>query len=48
MSSVINRALVNAENADRKSANDYLNRYKEFLDKGREAVKREQSKTYFS
>lgn len=48
MSNVIKRALVNAEYDDRKASDDYLNRYKGFLDKDREAVKREQSKTYFS
>lgn len=47
MSSVIHRAMSNAYDNDRNAADDYLNRHKEFLDKGREAVKREQSKTYF-
>ena len=44
MSSVINRALVNASNADQKAADDFLIKHKEYLDK---AVKREQNKTYF-
>ena len=48
MSSVIHRAMSNAYDSERNAADDYLNRHKEFLDKGREAVKREQSKTYFS
>ena len=48
ISSVIHRAMSNAYDSERNAADDYLNRHKEFLDKGREAVKREQSKTYFS
>ena len=48
MSSVIHRAMSNAYDSERNAADDYLNRHKEFLDKGREAVKRQQSKTYFS
>lgn len=48
ISSVIHRAMLNAYDSERNAVDDYLNRHKEFLDKGREAVKREQSKTYFS
>lgn len=48
MSSTIHRAVSNACDSERNAADAYLNRYKGFLDKGREAVKREQSKTYFS
>ena len=48
ISSAIHRAMSNAYDNERNAADDYLNRHKEFLDKGREAVKREQSKTYFS
>ena len=47
MSSVIHRAMSNAYDNEKNAADDYLNRHKEFLDKGREAIKREQSKTYF-
>lgn len=48
ISSVINRSLVNSCNTERNASDDYLNKHKWLLDKGREAVKREQSKTYFS
>ena len=48
MSSVINRSLVNSHNTEKNASDDYLNKHKRFLDKGRDAVKREQSKTYFS
>lgn len=48
MSSAINRSLVNAHNTERNASDNYLNKHKRLLDKGKEAVKREQSKTYFS
>lgn len=48
MSSVINRALVNASNADRKAADDFLTKHKKYLDKAQETIHRERTKTYFS
>lgn len=49
ISDAIDRGIRNArENESRNTADAFMDRHKEFLDKGREAVKREQSKTYFS
>lgn len=48
MSSVINRALTNAGNADRKAADDFLTKHKRYLDKAQETIHRERTKTYFS
>ncbi len=48
MSSAINRGLANARANDNKNVmDDFMSRNKRLLDKGREAVKRQQSKTYF-
>ena len=43
----MDRGARNAYHDDINAADDYLSRHKRLLDKGREAVKREQNKTYF-
>ena len=49
MTSAIKRGIMNAEkNEDSKSLAAYMDRNRRLLDKGVEAVKREQNKTYFS
>lgn len=49
MKRAINRGIRNAEkNEDSKSWNAFMDRNRRLLDKGIEAVKREQNKTYFS
>ena len=48
MTSAIKRGIRNAEkNEDSKSLDAYMDRNRRLIDKGIEAVKREQSKTYF-
>ncbi len=48
MTSAINRGMKIARANESKNAmDDFMSRNKKLLDKGREAVKREQSKTYF-
>lgn len=48
ISSAIKRGIQNArENESRNTADAFMDRNKRLLDKGREAVKREQSRTYF-
>ena len=49
MISVVNRGIRNAEKkeADSKSWDAFMDRNRRLLDKGIEAVKREQNKTYF-
>lgn len=48
ISNAINRGIRNArEDESRKTVDAFMDRNKRLLDKGREAVKREQSKTYF-
>lgn len=44
----IKNSLWDARDKDRKAADDFMNKHKRLLDKGRETVKREQNKTYFS
>lgn len=49
ISSAISRGIQNArENENRNTADAFMDRNKRLLDKGRDAVKRERSKTYFS
>ena len=48
MTSVIHRSLMNAYDNEKNAADDFLNKHKRLLDKGRESVKREQNRTYFS
>ena len=49
ISSAISRGIRNAKkNEDSKSLDAYMDRNKRLLDKGIEAVKREQNKMYFS
>lgn len=49
MKSAINRGIRNAEkNEDSKSWNAFMDRNRRLLDKGREGIKRQQNKTYFS
>lgn len=36
------------QNTNSIAADDFMNKHRRFLDKGREAVKRERNKTYFS
>lgn len=48
MTSVIHRSLMNAYDNEKNAAADFLNKHKRLLDKGRESVKREQNRTYFS
>lgn len=43
---MIENALWNARNADRKAADDYMNKYKERLDKAKETIQKRQDK-YF-
>ena len=48
ISSAIKRGIQNArENESRNTEGAFMDRNKRLLDKGREAVKREQSRTYF-
>ncbi len=48
MTSAINRGMKIARANESKNAmDDFMSRNKKLLDKGREAVKRQQSKTYF-
>lgn len=48
MSNAIDRGIANARaNESKNVMDDFMARNKRLLDKGREAVKREQSKTYF-
>lgn len=48
ISDAIDRGIRNArENESRNSADAFMDRNKRLLDKGREAVRRQQSKTYF-
>ncbi len=50
MTSAINRGIRNAEKKeeDSKSWDAFMERNKRLLDKGREGIKRQQNKTYFS
>lgn len=49
MTDAINRSIRNAEkNENSKTADAFMDRNKRLLDKGIEAVKRQQGKTYFS
>ena len=47
LTAAMNRG-IQKENESRNTADAFMDRNKKLLDKGREAVKREQSKTYFS
>lgn len=38
----------NVENREQNSVNDFLTKHKTTLDKGRETIRKEQNKTYFS
>ena len=44
----IRKNLIDIENREKRQLNDYLIKHKTLLDKGREVVRREQEKTYFS
>lgn len=44
----INRLVIDVENRERRKYNDFLNKHKTALDKGRETIKRERDKNYFS
>lgn len=49
LTAAMNRGIQKVkENESRNTADAFMDRNKKLLDKGREAVKREQSKTYFS
>ena len=49
LSGAINRGIQNAkENESSKSVDAFLDRNKKLLDKGREGIRRQQNKTYFS
>lgn len=48
MSSAIKGSLRNSLQTEYNASMDFLNKHKRLLDKGRETIKREQSKTYFS
>lgn len=49
VTAAMNRGIQKVkENESRNTADAFMDRNKKLLDKGREAVKREQSKTYFS
>lgn len=44
----INRLVRDVEIREQRKYNDFLNKHKTALDKGRETIKREQNKNYFS
>lgn len=48
ISNAIDRGMAIARANERNAADDFMNKHRRFLDKGREAVKRERNKTYFS
>lgn len=49
MTAAMNRGIQNARaEENRNAADDFMNRNRRLMDKGIEAVKRKQSKTYFS
>lgn len=49
LSGAMNRGIQNAkENENSKSVDAFLDRNKKLLDKGREGIRRQQNKTYFS
>lgn len=48
MTNAIHKSLTNSYNTEKNAPDDFMNRHKRLLDKGRETVKREQKKTYFN
>jgi len=49
MTDAIHRGIQNArENESKNSVDAFMDRNKRLLDKGREGIKRQQNKTYFS
>ena len=44
----IRQIVRNVENREQNKMNDFLTKHKTALDKGRETVRREQNKSYFS
>ena len=48
MANVINNSLMDSYNAEKNASDDFMNKHQKLLDKGREAVKREQNRTYFN
>lgn len=44
----INRLVIDVENREQRKYNDFLNKHKTALDKGRETIRKEQNKNYFS
>lgn len=47
ISNAIDRRIAIARANERNAADDFINKHRRFLDKGREAVKRKRNKTYF-
>lgn len=48
MTNAIHKSLTNSYNTEKNASDDFMNRHQKLLDKGKEAVKREQNRTYFN
>lgn len=48
MTVAINKSLMNSYNTEKNALDDFMNRHQKLSDKGKEAIKREQNRTYFN